>query len=109
MKKIVDIYIPLDAREKPNEVVMAVARPQLEHLKKVIRSLGWQPNVLNPDKPVSSVAEGLRVIRKAKGSRFINFMAGWAYPDFSVSPMCSCPKKPPNCFWAVRFPISPGR
>ncbi|MEJ5258723.1 MAG: hypothetical protein WHS88_00860 [Anaerohalosphaeraceae bacterium] len=108
MKKVVDIYIPLDAREKPNEVVMAVAKPQLEHLKKVIRSLGWQPNVLNPDKPVSSVAEGLRVIRKAKGSRFINFMAGWAYPDFSVSPMWQLPKDTPKLLLGSAIPDFPG-
>jgi L-fucose isomerase-like protein len=85
--KVVDIYMPLDARAEPNRVVWPVASNQLKHLVAVIEKCGWKANPLNSDKPVSSVAEGIRVIREAKGSRFINFMAGWAYPDFTVSPM----------------------
>src|ERR1041385_9026591 len=85
--KLVDIYLPLDAREEPNRTVWPVAMEQLKHLVQVIESCGWKAHVLNPEQPVSSVAEGIEVIRRAKGERFINFMAGWAYPDFSVSPM----------------------
>ena len=42
---------------------------QLKHLVAVIEKCGWTANVLNADKPVASVAEGIRVIREAKGSR----------------------------------------
>jgi len=87
MDKIVDIYLPLDGREESNRVVWPVAKRQLQELVQVIKKCGWTPHVLNPVKPISSVAEGMKVIKKAKGRRFINFMAGWAYPDFSVSPM----------------------
>lgn len=54
--------------------------------------------MLNPDKPVAGVAEGLRVIKKAKGERFINFIAGWAYPDFSVTPMWQLAPDLPKLF-----------
>jgi L-fucose isomerase-like protein len=94
--KIVDIYMPLDAREAPNREVWPVATGQLNELVKVISKCGWTANVLTPEKPVSSVAEGIRVIRGAKGARFINFMAGWAYPDFSVTPMWQLPKETPK-------------
>ena len=86
MNKIVDIYLPLDSRETANAEVWPVTKGQLKELISVIESCGWTAHVLNPDNPVASVAEGMQVIRKAKGSRFINFMGGWAYPDFSVSP-----------------------
>ncbi|HOW89732.1 MAG TPA: hypothetical protein PL037_05570, partial [Elusimicrobiales bacterium] len=69
MKKTVDIYMPLDAREEPNRVVWPVATEQLKELVKVVRDCGWEPNVLNADKPVASVAEGIRVIKRAKGER----------------------------------------
>ncbi len=108
MKKIVDIYIPLDAREAPCREVMAVAKPQIEQLKKVIKGLGWQAHVLNPQKPVSSVAEGLQVIRKAKGKRFINFLPGWAYPDFTVSPMWQLPSETPKLLLGSAIPDFPG-
>jgi len=87
VNKTVDIYLPLDSRKAPNKAVWPIATRQLTDLKAVIKKCGWTPRVLNPDGPVSSVAEGMRIIRKARGERFINFMAGWAYPDFSVSPM----------------------
>ena len=74
--KICDIYLPLDAREAPNKTVWPVAMQQLQHLVKVIEGCGWKANVLNPEKPVSSVAEGVAVVKQAKGDRFINFMAG---------------------------------
>lgn len=108
MSKIVDMYIPLDAREAPNKEVMKMARPQAEQLKKVIKDLGWETNPLNPDKPVSSVAEGLRVIRKAKGDRFINFLPGWAYPDFTVSPMWQLPRETPKMLLGSSIPDFPG-
>ncbi|MBD3413009.1 MAG: hypothetical protein GF421_01085 [Candidatus Aminicenantes bacterium] len=87
MNKIVDIYLPLDSRDEPNAEVWPKAQKQLKELIEVIEHCGWKANVLNPAKPISSVAQGIKVIKKAKASRFINFMAGWAYPDFSVSPM----------------------
>ncbi len=90
-KGVVDIYMPLDERDAPNRTVWPVAQAQLHELVTVIESLGWRANLLNGDKPVASVAEGVRVIRGARGERFINFMAGWAYPDFSVTPMWQLP------------------
>lgn len=106
--KIVDIYMPLDAREAPNKTVWPVAREQLSHLVKVIEKCGWTANVLNADKPVSSVAEGIAVARKAKGSRFINFMAGWAYPDFTVSPMWQLPESTPKLMLGSLISDFPG-
>lgn len=108
MRPIVDVYVPLDAREAPNAEVWPVAARQLEALAKVIRSLGWEPHVLNPEKFVSSVAEGLRVIRRARGERFINFMAGWTYPDFSVSPMWQLPSDVPKLMLGSSIPDFPG-
>jgi len=108
MKNIVDIYVPLDGRKEPNEVVMPIAGEQLSHLKEVIRSLDWEPNVLNPDVPVSSVREGMKVIQRQNGSRFINFFAGWAYPDFSVSPMWQLPKSLPKLMLGSKIPDFPG-
>ncbi len=106
--KTVDIYLPLDAREAPNQTVWPVATAQLGELVKVIGKCGWQANVLNPDKPVSSVAEGVRVIRTAQASRFINFMAGWAYPDFSVTPMWQLPPQTPKLMLGSAIPDFPG-
>jgi L-fucose isomerase-like protein len=57
---------------------------------------------------VASVAEGLRVIRRAKGDRFINFQAGWAYPDFSVTPMWQLPAELPKLFLGSAIPDFPG-
>jgi L-fucose isomerase-like protein len=108
MSKTVDIYIPLDARKEPNEAVMPVAEKQLKHIVKVIEDLGWKANVLNPDKPVSSVVEGMRVIKKAKGDRLINFMAGWTYPDFTVSPMWQLPADLPKLLLGSAIPDFPG-
>jgi L-fucose/D-arabinose isomerase len=88
--KVVDIYMPLDSRDAPNAEIWPLAARQLEELVKVIRSLGWEPNILNSDRFVSSVSQGIKVIAGAKGSRLIDFMAGWTYPDFSVTPSGSC-------------------
>ncbi len=108
MKKVVDIYLPLDSRPTANKAVWPVAVRQTVDLVKVIKKCGWRPNILNPDRPVSSVAEGLTVIRRAKGDRFINFMAGWAYPDFSVSPMWQLPGDLPKLLLGSAIPDFPG-
>ncbi len=111
MRKIVDIYLPLDSRPAANKEVWPVAIRQAVELIRVIKKCGWKPNILNPDRPVASVAEGLRVIKRAKGDRFINFLAGWAYPDFSVSPMWQLPADLPKLLLgsAIRdFPGSVG-
>jgi len=97
MSKLVDIYIPLDSRATANREVWPVAVRQLVELIRVIKKCGWKANVLNPDRPVASVAEGMRVVRRANGQRFLNFMAGWAYPDFSVSPMANSRPASPSC------------
>jgi L-fucose isomerase len=107
-KKIVDIYMPLDERDAPNKTVWPVATEQLKELIKVIESCGWQANVLNADKPVSSVAEGVRVVKKAQGERFINFMAGWCYPDFSVTPMFQLRPEVPKLMLGSTIPDFPG-
>ncbi len=106
--KTVDIYLPLDAREAPNRTVWPVATAQLAELTKVVEKCGWQANVLNPDKPVSSVAEGVRVVRAARGARFINFTAGWAYPDFSVTPMWQLPPETSKLMLGSAVPDFPG-
>lgn len=108
MSKIVDIYLPLDSRPAANREVWPIATRQLKELVKVIKSCGWTPHVLNPDRPVSSVAEGLRVIKKARGERFINLIAGWAYPDFSVSPMWQLPAETPKLFLGSAIKNFPG-
>jgi len=108
MKKVVDIYMPLDAREAPNSVVWPAAKSQLKQIMGVIKKCGWKTNVLNPSKPVSSVAEGMRVIRKSKGDRFINFIAGWAYPDFSVSPMWQLDRDVPKLLLGSLLSDFPG-
>ena len=106
--KIVDIYLPLDAREAANQTVWPVAATQLAELVKVVGKCGWQANVLTPEKPVASVAEGVRVVRAARGERFINFMAGWAYPDFSVTPMWQLPPETPKLMLGSAIPDFPG-
>ncbi len=108
MKNIVDIYIPLDSRDGPNTAVWPVAANQLKEIIDVIEKCGWNPSVLNPDGPISSVTHGLQVIKKAKGERFINFMAGWAYPDFSVSPMWQLSKNTPKLLLGSSIPDFPG-
>ena len=108
MKKVVDIYMPLDSRDEPNAEVWPVAKRQLEELTKVIKKCGWEPHVLNPDGPVKSVAEGMQIIQKAKGARFINFLAGWAFPDFSVSPMWQLPHDMPKLMLGSAIPDFPG-
>lgn len=108
MKKVVDIFLPLDAREEPNRVVMLVAEKQLKHIVKMIEDLGWSVNLLNPQKPISSVSEGMTAIKRIKGDRFINFMAGWAYPDFSVSPMYQLPPEMPKLCLGSAIPDFPG-
>jgi len=108
MKRTVDIYLPLDSREEPNAIVWPVTLGQLDELVNVIKKLGWKPNVLNPGKPVASVAEGLQVIKNAKSERFINFMGGWAYPDFSVSPMWQLPSEVPKLLLGSAVPDFPG-
>ncbi len=108
MGKTCDIYLPLDERDKPNEVVWPVALKQLKEIVKVVEKCGWTANVLNPDKPVSSVAEGLRVVKRSKGDRFLNFMAGWCYPDFTVSPMFQLPRELPKMMLGSAIPDFPG-
>lgn len=108
MNKIVDIYIPLDSRVEANNAVWPIAKKQLSEIVDVIEKCKWKPNVLNPDKPISSVAEGMKVIKKAKGDRFINFFAGWAYPDFSVSPMWQLPPEVPKLMLGSRILDFPG-
>jgi L-fucose/D-arabinose isomerase len=108
MNKIVDIYMPLDGRAEPNRVVWPIATAQLKELVQVIERNGWKANILNPEAPVSSVVEGIRVIQKAKGSRFINFIAGWAYPDFTVTPMWQLEKKTPKLMIGSLIPDFPG-
>ena len=108
MNKVVDIYLPLDSRETANKEVWPVAVRQTVELVQVIKKCGWKPNILNPDRPVASVAEGMRVIKRAKGERFINFMAGWAYPDFSVSPMAQLPADLPKLLLGSAIQDFPG-
>jgi len=108
MKRHVDIYLPLDSRDEPNAEVWPIAKKQLSELIKVIEKCGWKANVLNPEKPVSSVAEGMKVITKAEGSRFIDFMAGWAYPDFTVSPIWQLPDDIPKLMLGSAIPDYPG-
>ncbi len=108
MNNIADIYLPLDSRDSANKEVWPVTKKQLKELSRVIDRCGWTPNVINPDKPVSSVAEGMRIIEKAKGDRFINFMGGWAYPDFSVSPMWQLPREVPKLMLGSTIPDFPG-
>jgi L-fucose isomerase len=106
--KIVDIYLPLDSRDSANAVVWPVIKKQLPELVKVIERCGWTPNILNPDKPVASVAEGMRIVKKAKGTCLINFMGGWAYPDFSVSPLWQLPSELPKLMLGSTLPDFPG-
>jgi L-fucose isomerase-like protein len=108
MKKVVDIYMPLDSRDEPNAEVWPVAKEQLEELIKVIEKCGWEPHVLNPNSPVTSVAQGMQVIQNARAERFINFHAGWTFPDFSVSPMWQLPKETPKLMLGSAIPDFPG-
>jgi L-fucose isomerase len=108
MSKVVDIYLPLDSRDTANAEVWPVTEKQLKELVSVIEDCGWAAHVLNPYKPVASVAEGMKVIRKAGGERFINFMGGWAYPDFSVSPMWQLPREVPKLMLGSAIPDFPG-
>ncbi len=108
MQKTVDIFLPLDSRDEPNAEVWPVTQQQLSHLIQVIKDSGWAPSILNPDKPVSSVAEGIEVIRRAQADRFINFMGGWAYPDFSVSPMWQLPRQTPKLMLGSSISDYPG-
>jgi L-fucose/D-arabinose isomerase len=108
MSKVVDIYLPLDSRDSANRAVWPVASRQLKDLTKVIAKCGWQTRVLNPAWPVSSVAEGLKVVKKARGERFIDFMAGWSYPDFSVSPMWQLPPDVPKLLLGSAIRNFPG-
>src|SRR5437879_2695805 len=70
MAKTVDVYMPLDARAEPNRVVWPIAKQQLGELVRVIEKCGWKANILNPGGPVSSVAQGIRTVRDARGDRF---------------------------------------
>ncbi len=108
MKKVVDIYMPLDSRDEPNAEVWPVAKEQLEELIKVIEKCGWEPHILNPNSPVTSVAQGMQVIQNARAERFINFHAGWTFPDFSVSPMWQLPKETPKLMLGSAIPDFPG-
>ncbi len=108
MNQVVDIFLPLDEREGPNNEVWPVTQRQLSELIRVVEQHGWTPHVLNPEGPVSSVANGLGIMRKAAGERFINFMGGWAYPDFSVSPMAQLPPEMPKLFLGSAISDYPG-
>lgn len=108
MRKVVDIYLPLDSRDEPNRIVWPVTTKQLKEFIKVIEKCGWKAHVLNPQKPVASVAEGMKVIKRTRGERFISFMGGWAYPDFSVSPMAQLPKDVPKLLVGSAIPDFPG-
>ncbi len=108
MSKTVDIYLPLDAREAPNKTVWPVATEQLKHLVQVIEKHGWKANVLNPEWPASSVAEGIRIVQKARGERFICFIAGWAYPDFTVTPLWQLNRDVPKLMLGSSIPDFPG-
>ncbi|MEK6543460.1 MAG: hypothetical protein AABZ44_03385 [Elusimicrobiota bacterium] len=106
-KKTVDIYMPLDARAEPNATVWPIATAQLRQLLDVIRRCGWESNVLNSE-PISSVAQGIKVARTAKSERFIDFIAGWAYPDFSVSPMAQLDRDVPKLMLGSLLSDFPG-
>jgi len=108
MNKTVDIYLPLDSRKEPNDEVWPITMKQLGALVSVIEKLGWTANVLNPEEPITSVAQGMNVIEQAKGDRFINFMGGWAYPDFSVSPMWLLSRNLPKLMIGSAIPDYPG-
>ncbi len=108
MNKVVDIYMPLDSRDEPNAKVWPVAIKQLNELITVIKKCGWEAHVLNPNGPVTNVAEGLQIIQKTKGARFINFLTGWAFPDFSVSPMWQLTKEIPKLMLGSSIPDFPG-
>ncbi|MGD2246261.1 MAG: hypothetical protein PVI11_06930 [Candidatus Aminicenantes bacterium] len=108
MQKIADIYMPLDSREGPNKEIWPVAQKQLEQVIRVIEKCGWKANVLNPERPIASVVEGMQTVKKFKGERFINFMAGWAYPDFSVSPLWQLPPDLPKLMLGSSIPDYPG-
>ncbi len=108
MSKVVDIYIPLDARPVCNETIWPVAQEQLKHICGIITEAGWEPNVLNPDGFVASVAEGIRTVGTSKGSRLITFMAGWTYPDFVVSPLWQADPDTPKLLLGSTIPDYPG-
>ena len=108
MRKVVDVYLPLDSREGPNKKIWPVAKKQLRELIQVITKCGWNAHILNPGKPVSSIAEGMAVIKRSRGERFINFLAGWAYPDFSVSPMWQLPAEVPKLLLGSAIQDYPG-
>ncbi len=108
MSKVVDIYLPLDSREAANREIWPMAVRQLKELVRVVGKCGWKAHVLNPARPVASVAEGMQVIKKTRGERFINFMAGWAYPDFSVSPMWQLPAEVPKLLLGSAIQDFPG-
>jgi len=66
MAKTVDVYMPW-MPAGANREVWPIARKQLGELVRVIEKCGWKANVLNPG-PVSSVAQGIRTVRDARGS-----------------------------------------
>ena len=109
--KIVDIYMPLDAREAPNREVWPVATKQLAELVKVIGKCGWTANLLNAGR--SPWRASPRASRSnPQGARAAassaNFMAGWAYPDFSVSPMAQLPRETPKLMLGSLISDYPG-
>jgi L-fucose isomerase len=108
MDRTVDVYMPLDSRPGPNREIWPTAKKQLASLTAVIQKCGWTANILNPDRPIAGVAQGMQVIRKAKGERLIDFMAGWSYPDFSVSPLWQVPDDVPKLLLGSSIPDYPG-
>ena len=107
MDKIVDIFVPLDARESACDVVWPVAEKQLNQLVAVIEELGWQANVLH-EKVIQRVTDGIKVIKNTKGSRLITFLAGWTYPDFVVSPLSHVAEDVPKLLLGSIIPDFPG-
>lgn len=108
MNNTVDIYMPLDSRDGPNQEIWPVAQTQLKHIISVVEKCGWKANVLNLSSPIASVSQGMSVIQEAKGDRFINFMAGWSFPDFSVSPLWQLPPDLPKLMLGSSIPDYPG-
>ncbi|UDQ98824.1 hypothetical protein AAEX28_01740 [Lentisphaerota bacterium WC36G] len=107
MNKIVDIFIPLDARESACNVVWPVAEQQLKQLVEVIQQLGWQVNILH-EKVIRRVVDGIKVMENAQGSRLITFLAGWTYPDFVVSPLSHISEDIPKLLLGSIIPDFPG-
>lgn len=102
-----DIYLPLDEREEANEVVWPKTKEKLAELLKVIKKCGFEADILNPQMPISRVDEGMRVIKKARGERFIVFLAVGPILILLSAQWLNCLRTFPSCSLAVPFPIFP--